>query len=187
MLFFVKAAAAVAALAATALADDHCNPNTNPTQIRLAYAGHGGMAVSWNTNQKLDNPTVHFGKDRDHLNRDASSHVSITYQSSSTWNNHVTLDGLEPDATFYYMPQCGKQVYSFTTAPNPGKGEPFKFAMVGDMGTMGPLGLSTTSQGTPLGPNDKTTIDSLQAMKPNYEFIWHGLLLSVDVMFVFIN
>lgn len=190
MLFFVKATAAIVALAATALADDDCNGKTFPMQIRLAYGGHGGMAVSWNTNQKLSHPTVHFGKDADHLNRDASSDISITYPSSSTWNNHVTITGLEPDATYYYMPQCGNQAYSFTTAPNPGKGDPFKFAMVGDMGTMGPDGLSTsvgTGAKNPLKPGDKTTIDSLQALKSSYEFVWHGMLPSLDVVFVFIN
>jgi acid phosphatase type 7 len=192
MLFSVKVAAALAALASTTLAgdSDDCNENTSPTQIRLAYGGHDGMAVSWNTKQQLNNPTVHFGEDSFNLYRDASSDVSITYPSSSTWNNHVTLTGLKSDTTYYYIPQCGTQVYSFTTALHRGKGSSFQFAMVGDMGTMGPDGLSTTvGQGAsnPLKPGDKTTIDSLQAMKPNYEFVWHGLLLPSVVMFVFIS
>jgi hypothetical protein len=189
MLFSVKAAAAAVALAAITPADD-CNENTNPTQIRLAYGGHGSMAVSWNTKQRLSNPTVHFGKDANHLNRDASSDVSITYQSSSTWNNHVTITGLESDTTFYYKPQCGNQVHSFTTAPNTGKGASFQFAMVGDMGTMGPDGLSTSvgsGASNPLKPGDKTTIESLQAMKSSYEFVWHGLLPFTDVVFVFMS
>lgn len=189
MLFFLKVAAAVTALAATALADD-CNEKTIPIQIRVAYGGHGGMAVSWNTYQQLSNPTVYFGKDINNLNRKASSDVSITYESSSTWNNHVTISGLEPDATYYYMPQCGNQAYSFATAPNPGKGESFQFAMVGDMGTMGPDGLSTTvgtGAANPLKPGDNTTIQSLQTWKPDYKFIWHGLLPSLDVVFIFIS
>ncbi len=190
MLFFVKAVAAVVALATITLAAD-CNANTTPKQIRLAYAGHVGMAVSWNTNQKLSNPTVSFGKDSTHLNRDASSDISITYESSSTWNNHVTIDGLEPGTTYYYQPQCDTQVHSFTTAPNPGKGDPFKFAMVGDMGTFGTLGLSTTSNKggakNPLGAGDKTTIQSLMDLKSSYEFIWHGLFPYSDVVFVFVS
>ena len=189
MLVFVKAVAAVVALATITLADD-CNGNTKPTQIRLAYAGHVGMAVSWNTNQKLSNPTVQFGKDANHLNRDASSDMSITYESSSTWNNHVTISGLEPDTTYYYQPQCDTQVHSFTTAPNPGKGDPFKFAMVGDMGTFGDDGLSThVGKGAknPLGPGDKTTIQSLMDLKSSYKFIWHGLFPSSDVVFVFVS
>ena len=188
MLFLVRAAAAVMVLAVATLADkkgDNCNANTNPTQIRLAYAGRD-MAVSWNTKQQLSNPTVHFGKDINNLNRDASSDISITYPSSSTWNNHVTLKGLEPDATYYYMPQCGSQAYTFKTAPVPGKGAPFSFAMVGDMGTMGPDGLSTKvgkGAANPLQPGDKTTIDSLQALKSSYEFVWHGVLLFFDIVF----
>lgn len=190
MLFFVKVAAALAALAATTLADDDCNGNTKPMQIRLAYAGHGGMAVSWNTKQKLSRPTVRFGKDSRNLNRDASSDISVTYESSSTWNNHVTIGGLDTDTTYYYMPQCGTQAYTFTTAPNPGKGSSFKFAMVGDMGTMGSDGLSTKvgkGASNPLLPGDSTTIQSLQQLKSSYEFLWHGQLLYSDVLFIFIS
>ncbi len=37
-------------------------PNgTTPMQIRLAYAGPTGMMVSWNTYEKLANPTVYYG------------------------------------------------------------------------------------------------------------------------------
>jgi len=178
MLFSVSTAAAAVAFAATALADN-CNANTNPTQIRLAYAGHNGMAVSWNTKQKLDKPNVYFGRDARNLNGEASSDISITYPSSSTWNNHVTITGLETDTTYYYKPECGSQVNSFTTSSHRGRCDPFKFAMVGDMGTFGPDGLSTTvgkGAANPLGPNDTTTIQSLQALKSDYEFIWHGTL-----------
>jgi acid phosphatase type 7 len=180
----------VAALLAPTLADKptgaSCNDNTFPKQIRLAYAGHGGMAVSWNTNQQMTNPTVSFGKDPQNLNRQASSSISVTYPSSSTWNNHITISGLEPDATFYYMPQCENETFSFTTAPITGKGDAFQFAMIGDMGTMGPLGLSTTvgtGAANPLKPGDNNTIQSLLARKAQYEFVWHGQLLTPWIMY----
>ena len=170
---------AVLALATTASAHkgDSCNENTTPRQIRLAYAGPTGMSVSWNTNQQLQKPTVNFGTSHWRLQRSASSETSITYPTSSTWNNHVTLKGLEPDTKYYYYPQCGNETYSFTTARRAGSSEPYKFAMVGDMGTMGKDGLSTTvgtGAANPLAPGDKTTIDSLNALKSDFDFVWHG-------------
>lgn len=192
MLFSLKAATVVAAavaLATTTLADkrDDCNENTEPIQIRLAYAGDRGMSVSWNTKQKLSKPTVYFGSRSDDLDGSASSDMSITYPTSSTYNNHVTITGLQPDTRYYYKPQCGDRAYSFTTARSVGKGEKFKFAMVGDLGTMGPDGLSTKvgkGAANPLKPGDKTTIDSLHALKTSYDFVWHGLSPSLDIVFI---
>jgi acid phosphatase type 7 len=40
-----------------AIKRDICNANLDPIQIRLAYAGEGGMAISWNTLQQMNNPT----------------------------------------------------------------------------------------------------------------------------------
>jgi hypothetical protein len=181
MLFSTKVAATVAALATLALAKDKptpgCNANTNPTQVRIAYAGPGGMAVSWNTNQQLSKPSVSYGTDKANLDKVASSDVSTKYQSSSTWNNHVIISGLEADTKYHYLPQCGNVTYKFKTAREAGKDKAFTFAMVGDMGTFGPDGLSTTvgkgaANALPLGAN--TTIQSLQALKSKYKFIWHG-------------
>jgi hypothetical protein len=121
-----------------------CTEATNATQIRLAYYGPNGMAVSWNTNQKLSNPTVHYGSDADNLDKHADSQISKTYPTSSTYNNHVVIEGLKPDTVYYYQPQCGNVVQSFKTARAPGDDKPFNFAMIGDMGTFGPDGLSTT-------------------------------------------
>jgi hypothetical protein len=147
----------IASLAATVAAKDWsnsvfrrdtptvtCTDATNATQIRLAYSGANGMAVSWNTNQKLANPTVYFGTHADQLNDHADSQISKTYATSTTYNNHVVIDGLKPDTVYYYQPQCGNSVLSFKTARAPGDKKPFNFAMIGDMGTFGPDGLSTT-------------------------------------------
>jgi acid phosphatase type 7 len=171
-------AATVVALAATTLAWDECNENTQPGQIRLAYAGPNGMAVSWNTNQQLSNPTVYFGQDVNHLDGSASSHISTTYPTSTTYSNHVVIQGLQPETKYYYIPECGTQVYTFKTSRPAGKGGSFKFAMVGDMGTMGPLGLSTTvgkGAANPLAPGETNSIQSLQAFQHDYKFVWHGL------------
>ena len=169
----VKTVASILALAFLTLADD-----CDPLQIRLAYAGPRGMAVSWNTNSKLPEPTVFYGRSESPLDRHASSRISTTYPTSSTYNNHVIIVGLEPATTYFYMPQCGNQTYSFVTAPEVGDKNAFQFAMVGDLGTMGPDGLSTTvgkGAANPLKPGELNTIDSLQAMKSSYKFVWHGL------------
>ncbi|KAL2020100.1 hypothetical protein VTK56DRAFT_8904 [Thermocarpiscus australiensis] len=174
------AALAAVAVASTALAapqdPGHCTTTTAPLQIRVAYAGEKSMAVSWNTNSKLANPTVYYGKDQNKLNSVAQSNVSTTYPTSSTFNNHVVLDHLEADTTYYYRPSCGTETYTFTTPRRAGEKIPFSFAMVGDMGTFGPDGLSTTvgkGGANPLKPGDLTTIQSLTAFKDKYDFIWH--------------
>ena len=177
------AAVAIAQVAVAAgKSNCQCTPVMFPTQIRLAYWGDHAMAVSWNTNQKLIHPTVLFAEDTgnkdDSLNRRSSSDISVTYPSSSTYNNHVVLDGLAPHTTYRYSPQCGNETYSFTTARSAGTGrDGYKFAMIGDMGTMGPDGLSTTvgkGAANPLQPGDLNTIQSLLAYSGQYEFIWHG-------------
>jgi acid phosphatase type 7 len=140
-----------------------CNNNTIPLQIRLAYAGTKGMSVSWNTKQMLSRPTVHYGDNKNSLDRSASSGISITYPTSGTYNNHVTITDLEANKQYYYYVDCGdaKHPLTFRTARKRGDATPFSFAMVGDMGkylnficqtdpqltklgTMGPDGLSTT-------------------------------------------
>ena len=187
MSFSLKAATLVALATATlASQDPGCNENTEPIQVRLAYSGDTGMAVSWNTNQKLSNPTVYFGTGSD-LDGSASSDISTTYPTSSTYNNHVVITGLQPDTRYHYRPICSDRSYSFTTARPAGKGNDFKFAMVGDLGTMGPLGLGTSvgkGAANPLAPGEQNTIDSLHSLKTSFDFVWHGLSSSFNILFI---
>jgi len=179
MLFSLSAATMLASAGTAvgvAIKRDVCNANLDPIQIRLAYAGEGGMAISWNTLQQMNNPTVNYGLSGN-LDHSASSTISTTYQTSSTWNNHVTISGLLPDTRYDYKIQCDNRAYSFITPRAIGKGTSYKFAMVGDMGTFGPDGLSDhvgTGAANPLSPGEQTTIDSLHSMKSDYDFIWHG-------------
>jgi hypothetical protein len=182
---YMRVAATIVAMVGTAMAGDSgdsrdsrdkCSVNTIPLQVRVAYSGTTGMAISWNTKQMLETPTVSFGVGPQ-LGRDASSHISVTYQTSSTYNNHVTLTDLTPDTTYHYRIMCDTRVFTFTTARRVGHRQPYSFAMVGDLGTMGPDGLSTTvgvGAKNPLKPGEKNTIESLFSMKPKYDFIWHS-------------
>jgi acid phosphatase type 7 len=155
---------------------DDCTKDIEPFQVRLSYFNATSMGVSWNTNASLSNPTVYFGTGST-LDQSASSSISVTYPSSSTWSNHVVITGLTPNTRYHYEPSCGHRGFSFTTAREVGDGHSFKFAMVGDMGTFGPDGLSTTvgtGAKNPLKPGDTTTVDALHNAKTGFDFLWHG-------------
>ncbi len=93
---FSAAAWAVAALLPLSVAASINETAVMPMQIRLAYAGPTAMYVSWNTYSQISHPTVRFGRFSWALDRTASSDVSVTYPTSTTYNNHVKITGLEP-------------------------------------------------------------------------------------------
>ncbi|EEA23634.1 hypothetical protein TMatcc_002510 [Talaromyces marneffei ATCC 18224] len=149
-----------------------------PMQVRLAYAGPKGMVVSWNTFSELERPVVHYGRFPDALIHEASSDVSVTYPTSTTYNNHVTLQDLEEDTVYYYLPEHSNatEPYTFRTSRRAGDKTPFAMAVVVDMGLIGPGGLSTrvgNGGANPLGPNDTNTIQSLEQNLDGIDFIWH--------------
>lgn len=166
-----------ALLSVSASAADAEN-GTLPMQLRLAYAGENGMMVSWNTYSKLSHPTVFYGRMPGLLDRVASSGVSVTYETSLTYNNHVPLQGLEPGTVYYYLPQDSNatEPYSFKTSRPLGDQTPYSVAVAVDMGVMGPDGLTThvgNGASHPLGPHDNNTIQSLQAQGADTDFLWH--------------
>jgi acid phosphatase type 7 len=177
---------AIVALAAMAVPCAALNYNISlNSQTRLAYSGVNGMTVSWNTYRQIENPTVLYGLDPNNLVFSASSTVSVTYNTSLTYNNHVQLENLLPDTVYYYMPTTlmnpEPQPYSFKTSLPAGIATPFSVAVVIDMGTFGPEGLST-SAGTGVAPNnilkpgEANTIQSLVSELDDFEFLWHRKL-----------
>ncbi|RDL31035.1 Purple acid phosphatase [Venustampulla echinocandica] len=153
------------------------------SQVRLAYAGPTGMTVTWNTFYQLDSPRVNYGFQPHYLPFYAESNVSVTYDTALTYNNHVTLTGLQPDTLYYYLPEpllfdnATVAPYSFRTARPAGDGTPYSIAVAIDLGTMGSDGLSTSAgEGVPpgaiLGPNDNNTMQSLQAVIDTFDFLW---------------
>lgn len=164
-------------LAADSVSDDPYAP----VQHRLAFAGDNGMVVSWNTYTSISNPTVKYGKLPDKLENSATG-CSATYQTSKTWNNHVKLNGLEPNTVYYYTVladetgSCVDEIYNFTSAPKVGQKDDFSFALVVDMGTMGRLGLSETAgkkAGGVLLPDESNTVESLSQSLDQFKFLWH--------------
>jgi acid phosphatase type 7 len=95
------------------------------SQTHRAYAGPDGMMVSWNTYGQVENPTVKYGLNPKDLDSEASSTISVTYNTSLTYNNHVKITGLMPDTTYYYMPTSLMESdntngpYSLKTADQP--------------------------------------------------------------------
>lgn len=147
---------------------------SSPSQQRVAFLGDTGVTVSWNTYQQLNNPTVKYGLSPSSLTETADSSSSTTYLTSTTWNNHVQITGLESGTTYYYQVENDSEVYSFSTAKSPGTNEEFSFAVVIDLGTMGDLGLSDHGpEDNILAVGEQNTMQSLQDLIDEYEFVLH--------------
>jgi 3',5'-cyclic AMP phosphodiesterase CpdA len=156
---------------------------TMNSQIRVAYHGDSGMMVSWNTFDHVPNPSVRWGHSQSSLHHTASSNVSVTYPTSTTYNNHVLISGLKPDTTYFYKPSplmnsSSTDIFNFTTSRRAGDSTPFSVAVVVDLGTMGSKGLTTTAGAGVAGtnilrPGEKNTIDSLAGNLANFDFLWH--------------
>jgi hypothetical protein len=112
------------------------------------------------------------------LNQVATSKVSTTYHTSTTYNNHVALHDLQPDTIYYFQPEFSNSStpYSFKTSREKGDQTPYSIAVAVDMGLMGPRGLTThvgNGASNPLKPGDNNTVQSLQAQGADTDFLWH--------------
>lgn len=156
------------------------------SQIRLAYVGDTAMRVSWSTFNQVDFPVVLYGTDPYAMFNVAWSQESVTYNTSLVYANHVTLEGLEPDTLYYYLPlplicNSDSQItppFTFRTSRTPGDMTPYSVAVVIDLGTMGHNGLTTyagqgVSPNNILQPGEQNTIQSLDAVKDDFDFIFH--------------
>lgn len=77
-----------------------------------------------------------------------------------------------------YLPSGSNSTkpYTFRTARIAGDHSPFTVAVVVDMGTFGPLGLSTTTGvggSNPLKPGEHTTIQTLSQQLSTFDFLVH--------------
>lgn len=182
---FSLGASTLAAFAALAVTVSAATNSTINSQIRLAYAGDTGMFVSWNTFSQLSKPTIHYGVSPNALTESASSNVSVTYRTSLTYNNHVKITGLKPNTLYYYLPEHLLNTntttpYSFKTGRHAGDGTSFSAAVVVDLGTMGPQGLTTTA-GKGVSPNntlmvgETNTIESLTQQVNTFDLLWHRM------------
>lgn len=153
------------------------------SQTRSAFHGSTGITISWNTYNQLSNPTVHYGLSPNNLNETAVGNVSVTYNTSLTYNNHVQIDGLLPNMQYYYLPShllpnVVPQPYTFNTSLPAGDKTPFNVAIVIDMGAMGDEGLTTyggtgIDNRTLLLPGEQNTIQSMANETSTYSFVAH--------------
>lgn len=170
-------ASSVIGLLTLVVAFTNAQDDNKPTQLRLAYAGPNGMTVSWNTASKLDRPTVRYGLNPFLLLQRATSDISVTYPTSTTYNNHVKIDRLLQGQTYYYTVESDDTKYAFQSSPRSGSHQPFEVAVVVDLGSMGDDGLTThTGKGAanPLKPGETNTIQSVDSSKSEFDFLWHS-------------
>lgn len=74
---------------------------STPVQQRLAFHATDAVSVGWNTYEKLAKPCVKYGTSKTDLSKESCSTSSITYNTSRTWSNYVTLKSLTPGTTYY--------------------------------------------------------------------------------------
>jgi acid phosphatase type 7 len=135
------------------------------------------MSIGWNTYQQLSQPCVDYGLSSSSLNLKACSSSSVTYSSSRTWSNTVTLAGLQPATTYYYKIESTNSTTDHFLSPRAaGDTTPFNFDVVIDLGVYGQDGYTTTKRDTI--PNiqpalNHTTIGSMAENVNNYELVIH--------------
>lgn len=122
-------------------------------QHRIAIASDTGMNIAFNTlgNAMLEGtPKVFYGLSPDNLTSQANG-TSSSYTTSRSTTHKVPVRNLLSDTQYYYQTclllndSCSRSpIYSFKTAVSAGDQREFKFAALGDMGVMGPLGGSSS-------------------------------------------
>ncbi|KAF1967975.1 Metallo-dependent phosphatase [Bimuria novae-zelandiae CBS 107.79] len=165
---------------------------TTPVQQRLAVKGPNSVSVGWNTYQKLDQPCVQYGTSNNSLTSKQCSTSSVTYPTSRTYANAVTLTGLTPATTYYYkIVSTNSSVEHFLSPRVPGDRTPFSVNAIIDLGVYGADGFTIEGDQTKrdiipqIDPSlNHTTIDRLARTVDDYEFIIHpGDLAYADDWF----
>nr|POE58655.1 acid phosphatase [Quercus suber] len=135
------------------------------------------MSVGWNTYEKLDRPCVQYGTSNTSLTSQACSDESITYASSRTYANAVTLTGLQPASTYYYkIVSTNSSIEHFLSPRTAGDQTAFKMDVVIDLGVYGADGFTTSKRDTipNIEPSlNHSTIGSLAKTVDEYEFVLH--------------
>ncbi|EOQ98742.1 putative purple acid phosphatase 20 [Wallemia ichthyophaga EXF-994] len=161
---------------------------TSTYQHRIAIARDIGMNIAFNTlgNAMLEgSPKVFYGLSPDSLIAQANG-TSSSYATARSTTHKVPLRNLEPDTQYYYQScldvdgTCKRSpTYSFRTTVSPGDNRELKFAALGDMGVMGPLGLSTDAPKSVedfarLDEGERSTMKALIDNQHKYLFIYQN-------------
>ncbi|KAI2617362.1 putative acid phosphatase [Hypoxylon sp. NC1633] len=154
---------------------------TTPVQQRLAISGPNAISIGWNTYQKLAQPCVQYGTSSSALTLQACSGSSVTYATSRTYSNAVTLTNLSPAITYYYkIVSTNSTVEHFFSPRTAGDTRPFSMNAVIDMGVYGADGYTIQMDEAKrdtiptIDPSlNHTTINQLANTVDDYEFIVH--------------
>ncbi len=139
------------------------------------------VTVGWNTYKQLSQPCVQYGTSPSALTSQACSTSSVTYATSRTWSNAVTITGLTPATTYYYkIVSTNSTVDHFLSPRVAGDKTPFTMNAIIDLGVYGVDGYTIQGDATKrdtiptVDPSlNHTTIGRLAQTVNDYEFIIH--------------
>jgi phosphodiesterase/alkaline phosphatase D-like protein len=105
----------------------------------------------------------------------------VTYPTSRTYSNSVTLTGLTPATTYYYkITSTNSSTEHFLSPRTPGDKTPFTINAIIDLGVYGADGFTIQGDATKrdtiphIDPSlNHTTIDRLARTVDDYEFVIH--------------
>ncbi|UKZ72479.1 hypothetical protein TrVFT333_000108 [Trichoderma virens FT-333] len=154
---------------------------TTPVQQRIAVNGPNSVSIAWNTYKQLSQPCVTYGSSATSLTQQTCSQSSVTYQSSRTWSNVVTINNLSPATTYYYkIVSTNSSVDHFFSPRVAGDKTPFSINAIIDLGVVGPDGYTIQNDQTKrdtiptIDPSlNHTTIQRLAQTVDDYEFVIH--------------
>ncbi|KAJ3539590.1 hypothetical protein NM208_g5424 [Fusarium decemcellulare] len=166
---------------------------STPVQQRLSLNGPNSVTIGWNTYAQQDKPCVKYGTSRGTLDKEACSDQSLTYPTSRTWANAVTLADLNPATNYYYKITSGNSsVEQFFSPRTAGDTTPFAVNAIIDLGVYGQDGFTINMDESKrdliptVQPSlNHTTIGRLASTFNDYEFIIHpGDLAYADDWFL---
>ncbi|OAA35272.1 Purple acid phosphatase-lik [Metarhizium rileyi] len=157
---------------------------TTPVQQRIAFDGPNSITVSWNTYKQLGRgkACVKYGTPDCSLKKQVcSSKSGVTYPSSRTWFNSVTIPGLSPATKYCYQIVSTNSTKSTFLSPRlAGDKTPFSINAIIDLGVYGEDGYTIKMDGKKrdqipyIPPSlNHTTIKRLADTINQYEFVIH--------------
>ncbi|KAK8043194.1 hypothetical protein PG994_013677 [Apiospora phragmitis] len=143
--------------------------------------GQAAMSIGWNTYDPPSEVCVQYGTSPDALSLQQCSGSSMTYDTSRTTANAVTLSGLAPATTYYYkVSSTNSTVKHFFSPRAPGDKTPFAVNAVIDLGVYGVDGFTIQNDMSKrdLIPHiqpalNHTTIGRLATTIDDYELVLH--------------
>jgi hypothetical protein len=137
------------------------------------------IAVGWNTYTELSSSCVQYGLSAQDLQWQECTNSSVTYPTSRTWSNVVSLGNLQSGTTYFYkIVSTNSTVGQFLSPRDAGDDTPFALAVVIDMGVYGIDGLAP--------PDSNSKKDSIPNIQPelNHTTIWQLAQSVNDYEFV---